>query len=68
MDLLNFKVNWDEKPKFNNADFLPNSIRALLIGSSNSGKTTLLFKLLLGSNILDYNNLIIFFKSLNQKE
>jgi hypothetical protein len=68
MDLLNFKVSWDEKPKFNNADFLPNSIRGLLIGSSNCGKTTLLFKLLLGTNILDYNNLFIFSKSLIQKE
>ena len=60
MDLLNFKVSWDEKPKFNNANFLPNSIRGLLTGSSNCGKTTLLFKLLLGTNILDYNNLFIF--------
>ena len=68
MDLLNFKVSWDEKTKFNNADFLPKSIRGLLIGTSDCGKTTLLFKLLLGTNILDYNNLFIFSKSLNQKE
>src|SRR3977135_4221977 len=68
MDLLNFKVKWEEKKKFNNIDFLPNSIRGLLIGSSNCGKTTLLFKLLLGTSILDYNNLFIFSKSLNQKE
>src|SRR3977135_1665253 len=68
MDLLNFKVNWDDKTKFNNVDFLPNSIRGLIIGSSNCGKTTLLFKLLLGTNIIDYNNLFIFSKSLNQKE
>ena len=68
MDLFDFKVNWNEKPMFNNADFLPKSIRGLLIGSSNCGKTTLLFKLLLGTNILDYNNLFIFSKSLNQKE
>jgi hypothetical protein len=68
MDLLNFKVSWDLKTQFNNVDFLPKSIRGLLIGSSDSGKTTLLFKLLLGTNILDYNNLFIFSKSLNQKE
>src|SRR3977135_1240633 len=68
MDLPDFKVSWNEKPMFNNADFLPKSIRGLLIGSSNCGKTTLLFKLLLGTNILDYNTLFIFSKSLNQKE
>src|SRR6267154_6843192 len=68
MEALNFKVSWDEKTIFNNADYLPNSIRGLLIGSSNCGKTTLLFKLLLGTNTLDYNNLYIFSKSLNQKE
>src|SRR3977135_343954 len=68
MDLPDFKVSWNEKPMFNNADFLPKSIRGLLIGSSNCGKTTLLFKLLLETNLLDYNTLFIFSKSLNQKE
>ena len=68
MELLDFCVSWNEKTKFNNVDFLPKSIRGLLIGASDSGKTTLLFKLLLGTDILDYNNLFIFSKSLNQKE
>jgi len=68
MQELNFCVNWKYKTKFKNAPFLPDSIRALLIGSSNCGKTTLLFRLLLGIDILDYNNLYIFSKSLNQKE
>src|SRR6266853_1297952 len=67
-DYLNFYVNWKHKTKFKNASFLPDSIRALLIESSNCGKTTLLFRLLLGIDILDYNNLYIFSKSLNQKE
>ena len=68
MKSLNFTVTWREKTKFYNADFLPNSIRALLIGSSNCCKTTLLFRLLLTTNVLDYNSLFIFSKSLNQKE
>src|SRR5258707_13332335 len=68
MELLNFDVCWKDKTFFNNAYFLPRSIRGLIIGSSNCGKTTLLFRLLLGTNILDYNNLFIFSKSLNQKE
>src|SRR5277367_5537043 len=65
---LNFNVNWYDKTKFNNADFLPTSIRGLLIGSSNCGKTTLLFRLLLAKDVLDYNSLFIFSKSLNPKE
>ena len=65
---LNFNVNWYDKTKFDNADFLPTSIRGLLIGSSNCGKTTLLFRMLLAKNVLDYNSLFIFSKSLNQKE
>src|SRR5277367_2038590 len=65
---LNFNVNWYDKTKFDNADFLPTSIRGLLIGSCNRGKTTLLFRMLLAKNVLDYNSLFIFSKSLNQKE
>ena len=67
-EALNFNVCWNEKTKFKNASFLPSSIRALLIGSSNCGKTTLLFRLLLAGHVLDYNNLYIFSKSLNQME
>ena len=65
---LNFNVSWHDKTKFNNTDFLPSSIRGLIIGSSNSGKTTLLFRMLLAKDVLDYNSLYIFSKSLNQKE
>src|SRR5277367_6697977 len=66
--LLDIKVNFTNAHKFNNSKYFPDSIRALLIGSSNSGKSTLLFKLLLIKDILDYNNLIILSTSLNQKE
>ena len=53
---------------FNNSLQLPESIRGLLIGASNSGKTFLLFQMLLEDGFLDYNNLLIFSKSLHQKE
>ena len=44
--ILDVKVNFTNNHKFKNSTYLPNSIRALLIGASNSGKSTLLFKLL----------------------
>src|SRR5271156_7202027 len=66
--LLDVKVNFTNDHKFKNSPYFPDSIRALLIGSSNSGKTTLLFRLLLIKDMLDYNNLIILSTSLNQKE
>ena len=65
---LDFKVWIDKAEKFNNDELLPDSIRALLIGSSNSGKTTLLFRMLLQPGFLDYDNLYIFSKSLHQPE
>ena len=66
--LLDVKVNFTNEHKFKNSPDLSNSIRALLIGGSNSGKSTLLFKLLQINDMLDYNNLIILSTSLNQKE
>ena len=53
-------------PFDNNTEYLPESIRGLLIGNSNCGKTNLLFKLLL-EDWIDYDHLYIFSKSLYQK-
>lgn len=47
---------------------LPQNIRAILIGKSGSGKSVLLNHLLLTPGILDYNNLIVYGKTLFQKE
>ena len=60
--------NSNNNSTFNNSLLLPDSIRGLLIGASNSGKTYLLFQMLLEDGFLDYNNLLIFSKSLQQKE
>jgi len=47
---------------------LPNNFRMLLVGASGSGKTTLLMKLLLETNLINYDKLYIFAKSLYQNE
>ena len=54
--------------KRSNNPLLPNSIRGLIIGKSNCGKTTLLLNLLLKPNWLDYNHLYVFGNTLHQKE
>ena len=51
-----------------NSPLLPKNIRGLIIGKSNSGKTTLLLNLILQPGWLDYNHLYVFGKSLHQKE
>ena len=48
--------------------FLPVSIRGLIIGKSNCGKSTVLFNLLLQPGWLDYDHLYVFGRSLYQPE
>lgn len=54
--------------KRTNSPLLPSSIRGLIVGKSNSGKTTLLLNLLLQPDWLDYDHLYVFGKSLHQQE
>tara|TARA_R100000081_G_scaffold29474_1_gene13471 strand:+ start:281 stop:1054 length:774 start_codon:yes stop_codon:yes gene_type:complete len=67
-------MNWqpiawkDIKSQRNNIEYLPRSIRGLIVGKSGCGKSTLLFQLLLRPEWLDYNNLFVFGKSLHQPE
>ena len=65
----NFCPEWNKNiTKFNHHPNIPNSFRMLIVGPSNCGKTHLLLKMLLIPNFLDYNNLIIFSKTVNQPE
>ena len=62
-------LSWNETTtkRFNNPLF-PRSIRGLIVGKSNCGKTTLLLNLLLRPGWLDYDNLCVFRRSLFQPE
>ena len=47
---------------------LPRDIRAIVVGKSGVGKTVLLTYLLLEPGVMDYNNLIVYGRSLHQPE
>lgn len=64
MDNLIFKKKTKEKCK--HGKLLPNSIRSLIVGPSDCGKTNCLFSLLLNANGLKFENIYIYSKSLNQ--
>jgi len=67
---MNIKeLTWNEtqSKRFNNSLF-PRSIRGLIFGKFGCGKATLLLNFLLSPGWLDYNNLIVFGKSLFQPE
>ena len=59
---------WNKKTTRDNNKLLPRSVRGLIVGKSNCGKTTLLLNLLLKPDWLDYNHLYVFGKSLHQTE
>lgn len=54
----------NEKKK--HSEFFPNSIRGLIVGPSNCGKTNVLLSMLLDSNGLKFERIYIYSKSLHQ--
>ena len=67
MNRINY-VWKNENSKRNNSFLLGHSLRGLIVGKSNCGKTNTLMYLLLNPEMLDYDHLIIRGKSLNQQE
>ena len=59
--------SYKEEQKFNNQNPFPLQLRMVLVGSSGSGKTKLLFKFLL-DGYLDFQKIIFVSASLSQKE
>ena len=66
MNVQNFSIKKSNTRQ--NNSLLPSSLRGLIVGRSNCGKTILLLNLLLRKDWLDYNNLLIFGNSLHQEE
>ena len=67
MKVKNLAWNENQRKRCNH-HLLPKGIRGLIIGKSGCGKTALLINLSLRLGWLDYNNIIIFGKSLFQLE
>jgi F0F1-type ATP synthase alpha subunit len=62
-----FKVEWNESQTIRqHNDLMPTNFRGLIIGKSNCGKTSLLIKMLLANDWLDFNKLYIVGNSLFQ--
>ena len=66
MDVEDISYNESTAPRCNHYLLPQRSIRGLIIGKSDCGKTTLLNNLLLRDGWLDYDRLYVFGKSLHQ--
>jgi len=58
----------DEDRKYVHSDRFPIDFRALLVGASGCGKACLLMRLLLEHNLLNYNKLYVFARTLYQPQ
>ena len=66
MNIIDY--SWKTPSSRENNPLLPQNLRGLIVGKSNCGKTTLLFNLILQDGWLDYDHLLVFGKSLHQKD
>ena len=67
-DISKYVWKTDEKVAKNHSSIFPRDIRALIVGKSGYGKTTLLMQLLLEPDMLDYDTLTVCGKSLHQPQ
>lgn len=68
LPILNFDEIMQEREEKRHGDLLPNSIRAVFVGSSNCGKTNALLSLITHPNGLRFENIYVYSKSLNQSK
>ena len=61
-------LDWKDLSNRNNSPILPKSIRGLIVGKSDCGKTNLLLNILFKPELLDYNKLFVYGKSLFQSK
>ena len=62
------KLGVKKRVNRHNNPLLPQSLRSLVVGRSNCGKTNFLLNLLLRDGFLDYDNLLVFGHSLHQDD
>ena len=67
-DMVKYVWKTNEKVTKNHSPIFPRDIRALIVGKSGYGKTTLLMQLLLEPDMLDYDTLTVCGKSLHQPQ
>ena len=67
-DMVKYVWKTNEKVTKNHSPIFPRDIRALIVGKSGYGKTTLLMQLLLEPGMLDYDTLTVCGKSLHQPQ
>uniref|UniRef100_A0A8D8T8P2 Uncharacterized protein n=1 Tax=Cacopsylla melanoneura TaxID=428564 RepID=A0A8D8T8P2_9HEMI len=62
----NFDFDKNEQKKKRHGDLFPNTIRAIICGKSNCGKTNLMLSLIVHPNGLRFRNIYVYSKSLHQ--
>lgn len=66
LPIENVEFNTIQKTDNRHGSLLPNSIRSLIVGPSNCGKTNVMLSLILHPNGLKFKNIYIYSKSLHQ--
>lgn len=63
-----FLIKNKKKKRFRHSNLLPNSIRCIICGPSNCGKTNVLISLIVNPNGLRFENIYIYSKTLDQEK
>lgn len=66
IEIKNVEATLDKEKKIRHSKLLPNTIRALIVGPSNCGKTNVMISLIESPNGLKFKNIYLYSKSLYQ--